>query len=116
MQQCVGSVLGRWHRRRGGGGKRPAAPQRTHARIKLYSAAHTRVVSGEHGCARMPGASIAQLGERQTEDLKVPGSIPGRGIPFLFATRARVCVCVCVCACECGLCGVCGLFTACVCV
>ena len=26
---------------------------------------------------------IAQLGERQTEDLKVPGSIPGRGI-FLF--------------------------------
>ncbi len=25
------------------------------------------------------GASIAQLGERQTEDLKVPGSIPGRG-------------------------------------
>ena len=28
-------------------------------------------------------AVIAQLGERQTEDLKVPGSIPGRGI-FLF--------------------------------
>ena len=27
---------------------------------------------------------IAQLGERQTEDLKVPGSIPGRGI-FLFS-------------------------------
>ena len=25
---------------------------------------------------------IAQLGERQTEDLKVPGSIPGRGIFF----------------------------------
>ena len=25
-------------------------------------------------------AVIAQLGERQTEDLKVPGSIPGRGI------------------------------------
>ena len=24
-------------------------------------------------------AVIAQLGERQTEDLKVPGSIPGRG-------------------------------------
>ena len=24
-------------------------------------------------------AAIAQLGERQTEDLKVPGSIPGRG-------------------------------------
>ncbi len=27
-------------------------------------------------------AAIAQLGERQTEDLKVPGSIPGRGTPF----------------------------------
>ena len=29
-------------------------------------------------------ASIAQLGERQTEDLKVPGSIPGRGIFYLL--------------------------------
>ena len=28
------------------------------------------------------GASIAQLGERQTEDLKVSGSIPDRGIFF----------------------------------
>ena len=27
-------------------------------------------------------ASIAQSGERQTEDLKVPGSIPGRGTVF----------------------------------
>ena len=27
-------------------------------------------------------AAIAQLGERQTEDLKVPGSIPGRGTRF----------------------------------
>ena len=27
-------------------------------------------------------ASIAQLGERQTEDLKVPGSIPGGGTIF----------------------------------
>ena len=26
-----------------------------------------------------PTAAIAQLGERQTEDLKVPGSIPGLG-------------------------------------
>ena len=25
------------------------------------------------------GAALAQLGERQTEDLKVPGSIPGGG-------------------------------------
>ena len=29
-------------------------------------------------------ACIAQLGERQTEDLKVPGSIPGVGIFPLF--------------------------------
>ena len=29
-------------------------------------------------------AAIAQLGERQTEDLKVRGSIPGRGNLFLF--------------------------------
>ncbi len=31
------------------------------------------------GCIRVPWAAIAQLGERQTEDLKVPGSIPGLG-------------------------------------
>ncbi len=30
-------------------------------------------------------AGIAQLGERQTEDLKVPGSIPGHGIYFYFS-------------------------------
>ena len=29
-------------------------------------------------------AAIAQLGERQTEDLKVPGSIPGGGIKIFF--------------------------------
>ena len=29
-------------------------------------------------------AAIAQLGERQTEDLKVPGSIPGLGIHIHF--------------------------------
>ncbi len=29
-------------------------------------------------------AAIAQLGERQTEELKVPGSIPGGGINFLL--------------------------------
>ena len=37
-------------------------------------------------CAGAPPAhaEIAQLGERQTEDLKVPGSIPGLGI-FIFS-------------------------------
>ncbi len=34
-------------------------------------------------------ASIAQLGERQTEDLKVPGSIPGGG-NFLFLNLVTV--------------------------
>ena len=29
-------------------------------------------------------AAIAQLGERQTEDLKVPGSIPGGGSDNFF--------------------------------
>ena len=37
-------------------------------------------------------AEIAQLGERQTEDLKVPGSIPGFGtlIAFLAAVTSMV--------------------------
>ena len=30
-------------------------------------------------------ADISQLGERQTEDLKVPGSIPGGGTVFLLS-------------------------------
>ena len=30
-------------------------------------------------------AAIAQLGERQTEDLEVPGSIPGLGIPIVHS-------------------------------
>ena len=32
-------------------------------------------------------AEIAQLGERQTEDLPVPGSIPGFGIFFSFINQ-----------------------------
>ena len=31
-------------------------------------------------------AVVAQLGERQTEDLKVPGSIPGHGIFLCFGS------------------------------
>ena len=39
----------------------------------------------------MLSAEIAQLGERQTEDLKVPGSIPGLGttIKILFCAGVR---------------------------
>jgi hypothetical protein len=33
----------------------------------------------QRGHEQPPPAAIAQLGERQTEDLKVPGSIPGLG-------------------------------------
>ena len=32
-------------------------------------------------------AALAQLGERQTEDLKVPGSIPGGGILRVMGTK-----------------------------
>ena len=31
-------------------------------------------------------AAIAQLGERQTEDLKVPGSIPGLGMSSMLSS------------------------------
>ena len=34
-------------------------------------------------------AAIAQLGERQTEDLKVPGSIPGLGIFSMSSAVVR---------------------------
>ena len=34
-------------------------------------------------------AALAQLGERQTEDLKVPGSIPGVGSELFISLRRR---------------------------
>ena len=34
-------------------------------------------------------AAIAQLGERQTEDLKVPGSIPGGGSMLMVPVAQR---------------------------
>ena len=34
-------------------------------------------------------AAIAQLGERQTEDLKVPGSIPGLGMHFFVVLKTQ---------------------------
>ena len=42
---------------------------------------------------RSVAAEIAQLGERQTEDLKVPGSIPGFGTPITLLYAAMICVC-----------------------
>ena len=51
----------------------------------------------------LPVAVIAQLGERQTEDLKVPGSIPGRGIFCQYIQQLKpTCKCYIVCWCiEC---------------
>ena len=40
-------------------------------------------------------AAIAQLGERQTEDLKVPGSIPGLGIAFVIVEEDSLLVIDC---------------------
>ena len=37
---------------------------------------------------RAGSAAIAQLGERQTEDLKVPGSISGLGMHCIVCPRA----------------------------
>ena len=48
----------------------------------LGISAHT--ISAVHGAAPRCIADIAQLGERQTEDLKVPGSIPGVGIFYFY--------------------------------
>ena len=45
--------------------------------------AHAALVAPRSMCTQ-PAAAIAQLGERQTEDLKVPGSIPGRGMNLFF--------------------------------
>ena len=40
-------------------------------------------------------AVIAQLGERETEDLEVPGSIPGHGIFFLQSlAKAHISLCI----------------------
>ena len=45
------------------------------------------IVRGQVRCVATVFADIAQLGERQTEDLKVPGSIPGVGNYFWFLSR-----------------------------
>ena len=56
----------------------------------MYPAEEARE-SGHRLGLSLPGAchcqaAIAQLGERQTEDLKVPGSIPGLGMCLMQAT------------------------------
>ena len=58
----------------------------------LFRPSYTAFYTPRIGFARGPlfpqAAVIAQLGERQTEDLKVPGSIPGRGIFFYIIISA----------------------------
>ena len=59
--------------------------------ISLVSAHALLLVSTSMHLARIcstdPVAEIAQLGERQTEDLKVPGSIPGLGTLYILLHR-----------------------------
>jgi hypothetical protein len=69
----------------------------------LYGGRKVKLVVNKHGrkitlpyparfaaiARRTLEAAIAQLGERQTEDLKVPGSIPGLGIYLVSACEVR---------------------------
>ena len=48
---------------------------------RLYDSKRTRTDELVLGLESVK-AAIAQLGERQTEGLKVPGSIPGLGMPL----------------------------------
>ena len=50
----------------------------------LFAATGHDVTGTEYSVSIVSAAAaIAQLGERQTEDLKVPGSIPGLGNTLL---------------------------------
>ena len=46
---------------------------------RIRAVSRTRPENLSHQICEYLRAAIAQLGERQTEDLKVPGSIPGLG-------------------------------------
>ena len=50
------------------------------ANVFWVAVVNTPGVTSPYCILRYAQAAIAQLGERQTEDLKVPGSIPGLGI------------------------------------
>ena len=60
-------------------------------RVAFSEFAFPQYLSWEQNERTIPTAAIAQLGERQTEDLKVPGSIPGLGITLLLS-RVSCCV------------------------
>ena len=59
-------------------------PARDQAELK-----RSRPAAGTKKLPTLFAAAIAQLGERQTEDLKVPGSIPGLGIFFRMGRDGR---------------------------
>ena len=65
--------------------------------LSLFGAATSADLRGAPGFSmatfailNFPEAAIAQLGERQTEDLKVPGSIPGLGTGETARAGARM--------------------------
>ena len=51
--------------------------------MTLWSACALPLSGSREYSNHVAAAAIAQLGERQTEDLKVPGSIPGLGMSSL---------------------------------
>ena len=51
----------------------------SHSKMFQVRTCYYKVYKAENKIGFVRLAAIAQLGERQTEDLKVPGSIPGRG-------------------------------------
>ena len=57
------------------------------AAVAPWSLPHTLIL--HHTLPLILSAALAQLGERQTEDLKVPGSIPGGGIFTLACVTGK---------------------------
>ena len=54
------------------------------ANVNMFATTGHDVTGTEYSVSIVSAAAaIAQLGERQTEDLKVPGSIPGLGNTLL---------------------------------
>ena len=57
---------------------------------ELFSLSVTADGATYHSLTSLASAAIAQLGERQTEDLKVPGSIPGLSTSITARGGARM--------------------------
>jgi hypothetical protein len=61
------------------GDARRSQAKRSQAKPGEFGNSWTSRHAADCACLSFASAAIAQLGERQTEDLKVPGSIPGLG-------------------------------------